>query len=78
MKYKLLPGARLREIREKLGLTQLDLSIKTGFSQTMISQAENDSGKFKVVNAKLMLLAYYMLKDIDVYNEWRKENEKCR
>ena len=78
MKYKLLSGKRLREIREKMGLTQLDLSIKTGLSQAMISQAENDSCKFKVLNGKLMLLAYYMLKDVEVYNEWRKENDRCR
>lgn len=34
-------GIRLRELREKEGLTQLDLEIQSGINRTEISRIEN-------------------------------------
>ncbi|MEA3036827.1 MAG: hypothetical protein QOH04_2604 [Sphingomonadales bacterium] len=35
------PGNRLRELRKKAGLTQIELAERTGVSQSAISQIEN-------------------------------------
>lgn len=41
--YRMFPGNRLRELRKKARLTQLQLAQLTGVSQPAISQLENDT-----------------------------------
>lgn len=41
--YRMFPGNRLRELRKKAKLTQLQLAELTGVSQPAISQLENDT-----------------------------------
>lgn len=44
-------GKRIKEIREKIGMTQTELSNKSGISQEHISRLENDRFTFNVKTA---------------------------
>jgi transcriptional regulator with XRE-family HTH domain len=50
-------GAKLKEIRKKLGFTLEDISQKTGFTKSFISQIENDKNSPSISSLKKICYA---------------------
>ncbi len=57
-------GTRLKELREKQGLTQLDLEIQSGINRTEISRIENGQKNIEFLTiVKLAIALNIDLKD---------------
>ena len=55
-------GARLKELREEKGLTQLDLEIQSGINRTEISRIENGQKNIEFLTVVKLAVAL----DIDL------------
>ena len=73
-------GTKIKELRKKEGLTQVDLSEKSGLSLRTIQRIENDENKPSVYSLRMIgeVLNYkFNLKKFNIMrNIFEKENRK--
>ena len=51
------PGARVREVRQRVGLTQVELSRRTGIQQSLIANIEAGRRRMSLAHARAIARA---------------------